>query len=453
MNTLSTSFSKNLITDDLNINIKITKNTFHLPLEDFFSIGARINPKRSFLFVNHLLGKHVPTHPVDMRFLGVLLKVSLFQEKGWTLPLPEADFLAAKGISEKRNILRRLEDHPFEFPIRALVIGFAETATGLGHAFFDHTKNSMFIHTTREEVETAENVFSFEEEHSHATSHRCLVHGDNPFEEADLVLLVDDEMTTGKTNLNLIDALDKQYPNKTYVALALLDWRSKSHHDAYEVFESERDLDVSTCSLVCGDFSYDAQKHYADAIEHLPTFDCISDENASTKSSDYLKETGRFLLRDEESHLPHELAARYAQVLLRYNIGADNPTQIIGFGEFMHIPNLVADHMSHFLEKVSVHSMSRSPVLAFDTEGYPIRNKFRFEESGVAYHLYNILPETKCVRFLTEQPLSLSAIKQLTQYLRSLDIYDVQFCSFNTFEHRAPLHTSKTYTEGVSIHD
>lgn len=445
MNTLSTSFSKNLITDDLNIDIKITKNAFHLPLEDFFSIGARINPKRSFLFVNHFLGKHVPTHPVDMRFLGVLLKVSLFLEKGWALPLPKSEFLAAKGILEKQRILRHLDEHPFEFPVRALVIGFAETATGLGHAFFDHTKNSMFIHTTREEVSTAENVFSFEEEHSHATSHRCLVHGDNPFEEAELILLVDDEMTTGKTNLNLIEALNKQYPNKTYVALALLDWRSESHHDAYERFEVEHDLDVSTCALVCGDFSYDAQKHYAEATENLPTFESEKQGEESIPSFEYLKETGRFLLRDEESRLPHELATHYAKVLLKGGMNPSTPTQVIGFGEFMHIPNLVADYLSHFVESVSIHSMSRSPVLAFDTEGYPIRNKFRFEEQGIAYHLYNILPETKCVRFLTEQPLSPSTVHQLQQYLHSLGVYDVLFCSL------APL--TKTHTEGVSIHD
>ena len=59
-----------------------------------------------------------------------------------------------------------------KLPTKTVFIGFAETATGLGHAVFNHFEDAIYIHTTREEILNMEPSFYFEEEHSHATSHR-----------------------------------------------------------------------------------------------------------------------------------------------------------------------------------------------------------------------------------------------------------------------------------------
>ena len=53
--------------------IEVTENPYELPLEEFFTMAARINKKRSFLFVSKVLGKHLPINPQKGLLTGALL--------------------------------------------------------------------------------------------------------------------------------------------------------------------------------------------------------------------------------------------------------------------------------------------------------------------------------------------------------------------------------------------
>lgn len=56
----------------------------------------------------------------------------------------------------------------------AVVLGYAETATGLGHCVADGVGLAPYLHSTRRPVPGVTPAGGFEESHSHATSHLLL---------------------------------------------------------------------------------------------------------------------------------------------------------------------------------------------------------------------------------------------------------------------------------------
>lgn len=77
-----------------------------------------------------------------------------------------------------------------------------------------------------------EQAGGFEESHSHATSHlllpedRDLLASGGTGADASVLVLVDDEFSTGNTVLNTIRALHALHPRERYVIVALVDMRS-----------------------------------------------------------------------------------------------------------------------------------------------------------------------------------------------------------------------------------
>jgi hypothetical protein len=55
-----------------------------------------------------------------------------------------------------------------------VVLGYAETATALGHCVADALRAPFCLHSTRRAVPGSSRSEGFEEEHSHATSHLLL---------------------------------------------------------------------------------------------------------------------------------------------------------------------------------------------------------------------------------------------------------------------------------------
>src|SRR5947207_1223592 len=51
------------ILNSIQVEVHVEKNDYNLPLDDLFMMAARINKKRSFLFVSKVLGKHFPNNP------------------------------------------------------------------------------------------------------------------------------------------------------------------------------------------------------------------------------------------------------------------------------------------------------------------------------------------------------------------------------------------------------
>ncbi|MEZ3179745.1 phosphoribosyltransferase [Streptomyces pimonensis] len=164
-------------------------------LPGLLGLALRRNPKRAHLLVSNVLGKHVPQSPSVVYGHGVTLGRRVRELLGD----------AAEG---------------------AVVLGYAETATGLGHSVADGLGTAPYLHSTRRPVAGTATAGGFEESHSHATSHLLLpedprlLAGDGP------LVLVDDEFSTGNTVLNTVRDLHARYPRERYVVVALVDMRS-----------------------------------------------------------------------------------------------------------------------------------------------------------------------------------------------------------------------------------
>lgn len=165
-------------------------------LTGLLGLALRRNPRRAHLLVSNVLGKHVPQSP------------SVVYGHGFALGRRVRDLL---GEEEAR---------------RAVVLGYAETATGLGHSVADGLGDAPYLHSTRRPVPGVAPAGGFEESHSHATSHLLLPEDPALLASQGPLVLVDDEFSTGNTVLNTIRALHARYPRERYVVVALVDTRA-----------------------------------------------------------------------------------------------------------------------------------------------------------------------------------------------------------------------------------
>ncbi|WP_206306388.1 phosphoribosyltransferase domain-containing protein, partial [Streptomyces humi] len=185
-------------------------------------LALRRNPKRAHLLVSNVLGKHVPQSP------------SVVYGHGFGLGRRVRDLLGEEEAA------------------RSVVLGYAETATGLGHSVADGIGLAPYLHSTRRPVEGVTPAGGFEESHSHATSHLllpadpALLSGDGP------LVLVDDEFSTGNTVLNTVRDLHARYPRKRYVVVALVDMRSPEDAGRLAAFAGEIGARVDLVAAASG---------------------------------------------------------------------------------------------------------------------------------------------------------------------------------------------------------
>ncbi|MFE3791320.1 phosphoribosyltransferase [Streptomyces goshikiensis] len=194
-------------------------------LDALLGLALRRNPKRAHLLVSRVLGKHVPQSP-------------------------EAVYAAGYGLGERVRAL--LGDGA---AAAAVVLGYAETATGLGHCVADGLALAPYLHSTRRPVPGVEPAGGFEEAHSHATSHLLLPEDPELLAGGGPLVLVDDEFSTGNTVLNTIADLHARHPRGHYVVVALVDMRSPADRDRLTAFAEGLGARIDLVALARGTVS------------------------------------------------------------------------------------------------------------------------------------------------------------------------------------------------------
>ncbi|MFJ8542005.1 phosphoribosyltransferase domain-containing protein [Streptomyces sp. NPDC093586] len=367
-------------------------------LTGMLGLALRRNPKRAHLLVSNVLGKHVPQSP------------SVVYGHGLTLGHRVRDLLGAEETG------------------RAVVLGYAETATGLGHSVADGLGDAPYLHSTRRPVTGVARAGGFEESHSHATSHLllpedpALLAGDGP------LVLVDDEFSTGNTVLNTVRALHERYPRDRYVVVALVDMRSPADAGRLEDFAREIGARVDLVTAASGTVRLPADvlergqalvaHHETEAAEAsrrpgaeagpeaaddptAPASDVPGAPDSAAPASDVparpgpvgtgavprvelswprgVPDGGRHgftpAQRDRlEAALP-AMAARIAEAL---PTGARR-VLVLGFEELMYAPLRLACELERTVDaEVRYSTTTRSPVLAVDDPGYAIRTRLVF---------------------------------------------------------------------------
>lgn len=344
-------------------------------LSDLLGLALRRNPKRAHLLVSNVLGKHVPQRPSVVyaagRDLGVRVRALL-------------------GDEEAR---------------RAVVLGYAETATGLGHCVADGIGLAPYLHSTRRPVDGVRRAGGFEESHSHATSHLLLpadpqlLAGDGP------LVLVDDEFSTGNTVLNTIRALHEQYPRGRYVIVALVDMRSPQDQGRLADFAREIGARVDLIAMASGtallpegvlekgqalveEYETSTEEYAASALP-APRREAGSVTRVDLDWPAGVPDGGRHGFAPEhrvalDAALPG-MAGRLAEALVPRH---DARVLVLGFEELMYAPLalgvaleerlLAGDGLPAGATDVRYSTTTRSPVLAVDDPGYAIRSRLVF---------------------------------------------------------------------------
>jgi len=410
---LPNSYSYDIL-GNLKIEILVVNNVYEIPIDALFLMAARKNTKRGFLFVSKVLGKHIPVHPL-IPLLGSAALAGryasiMYYEKAFE---QHCDF--SEALSNSAVMAATWEyicQNPLPLPEKTLFIGFAETATALGHGVFScFAENATYIHTTRENIIGITDILNFTEEHSHAMEHYCYAIEPGLFANEDMVVLIDDEITTGKSALNFIRAIQSHYPRKKYAIISLLDWRSPRDKQRYTEVETELDINIYAISLLLGDIvikgdpviDYGELKNTGimedrveSAVEMLvikedigilqkfSSLNCQEEENPTP----YLHATGRFGITIKEQAAAENWYRKVGIWLQEKRQG--NNTLCLGTGEFMYIPFKIASYMG---EGVKVQSTTRSPIYAVKKEQYAVQQavSFRnFEDPAMMNFVYNV---------------------------------------------------------------
>ncbi|WP_093760695.1 phosphoribosyltransferase [Streptomyces sp. BpilaLS-43] len=332
-------------------------------LRELLGLALRRNPKRAHLLVSNVLGKHVPQRP------------SVVHGAGHELGERVRDLL---GETEAR---------------RAVVVGYAETATGLGHAVADGLGVAPYLHSTRRPVEGVAQAGGFEEAHSHATSHLLLPERPDLLSAPDRgapLVLVDDEFSTGNTVLNTIRALHERYPRDRYVIVALVDMRSEADRGKLAVFAEEIGARVDLVTRARGTVRLPdgvLEKGVALVAAHEEHPPSAEPEPRGGRPAPVRVELGwpagvpdggrhgftpvhRAAL---EAALP-DMAARLADAL-----DGARRVLVLGFEELMYAPLRLGTALEDATTaEVRYSTTTRSPVLAVDDPGYAIRTRLVF---------------------------------------------------------------------------
>jgi hypothetical protein len=335
-----------------------------IPLDDMLQMAERNNPRRAFLFVSTVLGRHIPVKPSRHRDALTRLAGKL------SGPLVQA-----------------------EGPV--LVMGYAETAVGLGagvhDALFKECGRSDMVYLPSTRHPGGKPVwFAFSEDHSHAQGHHVLRPSGKAGEvaaSARTIILVDDEVTTGNTFSNLLCALMQHAPREIdHVHLVTLtDWsggKVMQHLAEKSGLPVER---FTAHSLIGGNWDWEPAAGFAP--RSLPAE--IAPLNVDGVDARYGEWRAGLM-----GETPVDTAP-----LARHITSPDRPVLVIGTGENVWHPMRLAEELENDGYAVEFIATTRSPV----RQGETIRRKISFVDHyglGLPMYLHNVDPDRYGAIFL-----------------------------------------------------
>jgi orotate phosphoribosyltransferase len=343
-------------------------------------VALRDNPRRRHLLVSGVLGKHIPARPHTI--------------------------LAAAGELADA-VGRELEKGGVE-PQDAVVIGLAETATALACSVADGIDARLVGHSTRYAPEGHPVDFHFVEPHSHAIGHSILV-GVVPPGPVRSFVIVDDEVTSGTTVLNLIQVLAAKDPRAVFVIACLIDARGESEREWFDRRIREAKVQCSVVSVEQLDRA-SIETAISRAEIEIARGGRAGDFDSNGKARGSITSINVHAVRQSAS-LGLDRAARagisgdaVAIATLLASVIRDKVSPqadqilVLGSEEFMYLPLLVASNLDEALPEASIWSSAttRSPGLVLGVESYGLADGIAYtidlpRESSAKRFAYNLL--------------------------------------------------------------
>lgn len=411
------------IANALRLTLSFDTIQYGLDPDALFFPAVRRNQKRGFLFVSKVLGKHLAIRPAALSAAAKLLACADTGAVPDTLFTDTVNQTAAPPFP---SLYRSVVSSRTLVPESTLFIGFAETATGLAQAVADCFDGDFcYASTTRMEISGMRSL-QFQEVHSHASEHFLYLDRIADFmKRCRRVVLIDDELTTGNTSLNLIRELHRMYGIQKYAIYTLLDW---SNPEQRRKLERELHSSIEVISLVKG--------HILEVESAQPDFE--PEEYSGNAGADYQAvRAGALLTCPSGAFSPGRTAftgielhrqAEYSRQLAAALCVSPERTLFLGTGECIYTPMLLAG----FCGGQSFHSTTQSPVIPL--EGSAIVSGAHFHApdcySATGY-VYNIPAGTfeQAVIFSEQETQQAAGLRQLTAYLNNLGIRKVTVVS------------------------
>lgn len=362
------------------LRIRVTRSL--LPLEHLCGFGTRKNPKRGFLFVSKVLGRHLPVPPSRMR--------AVYRE-------------LACGV-------------PADLPGPVVVIGLAETAIALGQGVHEEyvrrtgRDDVLYIHTTRHRFGRRTCFCEFREEHSHAPNHR--LYRAERFEDGESMancrslVVVDDEASTGQSVQNLVRAFAASAHMLERVCAAVItDWRGQriakgsdgnamAPHRYFSLLEGE----------------YDFRSKMSTMPEELPDWEVTTQPKDDALPHNFGRFGTRTFPQPPNAWLDN-LNFRRGQKIL-----------VLGTGEFVSMPFALAERLEAQGVETYCQATTRSPALI----GHDIATMLEFEDEqgdGVPNFLYNVRADDYDRIVLCYEAPPTTSHSELITWLRAVPLH------------------------------
>ena len=356
-------------------------------LEDLLGFAQRINPKRAFLFVSKVLGRHIPVAPSTMRH----------------------------AFTELANLV------PNDLPQPVLVIGMAETAVGLSagvhQALQTRYPQALLLNSTRhaqhDDNSTETLLTTFSEDHSHASQH-LIYQSSDTVTQAQLLatktlIMVDDEASTGNTCINVVTALRNAGLTQleTVHLTTLVDWSldQKKTDETVDHATPERmaarltGIDFHRHHLLSGAWQW------TDAPNPEPiTMPSVDTTAAGSQVLGNTGNWGRFPTPDStegfDSYLTSFQTAfkKFSSQKNFHEASLPQKVLVLGSNEFVWLPFLLAEWLETQAQKqdftlstVNFSALTRSPIAL----GGAITTMLSFSDNyglGMTNFAYNVEP-------------------------------------------------------------
>jgi hypothetical protein len=364
-------------------------------VESLVGAGARNNPRRPFLLVSKVLGKHLPVTPARMAEAHAALAARL----------------------------------PADLPGPVCFVGLAETATGLGWGVFEawrartRRNDTIVVHSTRAPMPEC-TTFGFEEVHSHGPAQVVCIpevrEVREVFATARTLVIVDDELTTGSTVCSLRRAFIEHrqaqgwFGSLSTTAVALV--TSASARAKLEKGDVDgNDDEIAVVALADIDVAFSASPDGTD-----PGDSFVTRELSPLGPGIGLRRFGRAGAAQAPA-LPDAILAR----ALAFSRSA-NPCFVVGAGECMHPAFILGRALEAQGITVLVQSSTRSPVLP----GGVIRGSLPVEggvDVEIPYFMHNPPPRGARVIALFEPGAERSTRALVEAYgALALEVWDEQ---------------------------
>ncbi|MCR5835183.1 MAG: phosphoribosyltransferase family protein [Lachnospiraceae bacterium] len=356
------------------------------------------NKKRNYLIVNRLQGKHVPVSPK--------LTFQMFEQ-----------------LKNKVEVCYKDE--------QLLLVGFAETATAIG-AYLATRMDTLYMQTTREKIAGVEYLY-FSEEHSHATEQKLVKDDlDKIIDGIDRIVFVEDEVTTGKTILNIINIIKRQYGDKIHFSVA-----SIINGMNQEAFDNYKNLDIPVHFILRQNneaYSEVAEKYRGDGHYVMCDTSYVYYDNSDSADVD---DSGHFSYRhhcvSRDYQNPRRLV-RGAEYLMSCESLFNSIKQevdinctgkeilVLGTEELMFPAIFIASKLEKAGNIVYTHSTTRSPIEVSTEEEYPLHNRFELRsvyDDGRVTFIYDLKKYDKVIIITDSEQSESKGINSLINALRT----------------------------------